>query len=434
MPMRMPAGLIAAVVPDSLAERAGLRAGDALVAINGHPVRDVIDVQFYSAEDRLVLEGRRDGETFTIETERDYGEPLGLEFAEPLFDGIRRCNNHCNFCFVAQLPPGLRPSLYLRDDDYRLSFLHGSYITLTNLAESDWARIAEQRLSPLYVSVHATDVVLRRRLLANPEAPDVLAQLRRLAGLGIEVHTQIVVLPQINDGAALDRSIGDLAELYPAVRSVSVVPVGVTRFHSGICRAHTVSEMRRVFEQVTGWQARLHQQLGVNFAYLSDEWYLRLGEPVPELDAYDGLDLTENGVGMVRRFLKIRDQGLVVSDWEKSQSLITNYQSLTLVTGTLFAPILRQTFPDADVVPVVNRALGETVTVAGLLTGQDVIRELSRRELGEVVVLPAAMFGGPQVQTLDEMWPQEIGKALKREIRIADETGTVAPEKAKPSA
>jgi putative radical SAM enzyme (TIGR03279 family) len=409
-----PAGspaLITAVAPGSLAERAGLRVGDELVAINGHRLRDVIDVQFYSAEERVRLEGRRGEEPFAVEIERRYGEPLGLDFARPLFDGIRRCNNHCGFCFVAQLPPGLRPSLYVKDDDYRLSFLHGSYVTLTNLNESDWARIAEQHLSPLYVSVHATDVALRRRLLGNPGAPDVLAQLRRLAGLGIEVHTQIVVIPGINGGPVLDRSIGDLAELYPAVRSVSVVPVGVTRFHRGTCRAHTGAEMRVVFEQVTGWQARLRKRLGVNFSYLSDEWYLRLGEPVPELDAYDGLDLTENGVGMVSRF------GIVDS---RLQSAIYNLESATLVTGTLFAPILRKVFPEADVVPVVNRAFGETVTVAGLLTGRDVIRELRGRELGDVVVLPAAMFGGPEGQTLDGMVLQQIGAALKHPVMVED--------------
>jgi len=412
----MSAGMITAVASGSLAERAGLRAGDELVAINGHRLRDVIDVQFYAAEEQLLLEGRRGGETFAIEIERRYDEPLGLDFAEPLFDGIRRCNNHCDFCFVAQLPPGLRRSLYVRDDDYRLSFLHGSYVTLTNLDESDWARIAEQHLSPLYVSVHATTPNLRRRLLGNHAAPEIIAQLRRLADLGIEVHTQIVVIPGANDGAALDRSLSDLAELYPAVRSVSIVPVGITRFHQGSCRVHTVAEMRAVFEQVTAWQSRLRARLGVHFAYLSDEWYLRLGEPLPEADAYDGLDLTENGVGLVRRFLAVRDWGLGIGDSGSPRSLIPNHQSLTLVTGTLFAPILRQVFPNAHIVPVVNRAFGETVTVAGLLTGRDVIRELRGRELGDVVVLPAAMFGGPEGQTLDEMRPQDIEKALGRQV------------------
>ncbi|MBN1978351.1 MAG: DUF512 domain-containing protein [Anaerolineae bacterium] len=405
----MPGGLISVVACGSLAERADLRAGDELVAINGHALRDVIDVQFYAAEEHLALEVRRGEEAFTVETERRYGEPLGLDFTELAFDGIRRCDNRCEFCFVAQMPPQLRTPLYVKDDDYRLSFLTGSYVTLTNLDEDDWARIDEQHLSPLYVSVHATDLDLRRRTLRNPGAPDVMSQLRRLADLDVEVHTQIVVTPGLNDGPHLDRSIGDLAGLYPLTRSVSVVPVGLTRFHRGECRAHTDAEMRLVFKQVMAWQARLRERLGANFAYLSDEWYLRLGEPVPETSAYDGLDLMENGVGLVRQFLETRD-------WRLEQA-ISSSQSPTLVTGALFAPILRAV-TDADVVSITNRFFGETVTVAGLLTGQDVIAQLQGRELGDVVVLPAAMFGGPQGQTLDEMWPQDIGAALGREVVV----------------
>jgi putative radical SAM enzyme (TIGR03279 family) len=405
----VPGGLISSVAPGSLAERAGLRSGDELLAINGHALRDVIDVQFYAAEERLALAVQRGGETFAVETERRYDEPLGLDFAELTFDGIRRCDNRCEFCFVTQMPPQLRTALYVKDDDYRLSFLTGSYITLTNLDEGDWARIDEQHLSPLYVSVHATDLDLRRRVLRNPEAPDVMSQLRRLAELDVEVHTQIVVTPGFNDGPHLDTSIGDLAELYPAVLSLSVVPVGLTRFHRGKCRVHADAEMRLVFKQVTAWQAQLRERLGVNFAYLSDEWYLRLGESVPETSAYDGLDLAENGVGLVRQFLEIGDRRL--------KQAISSFQSPILVTGALFAPILRAV-TDADVVSIANRFFGETVTVAGLLTGQDVIAQLQGHELGDVVVLPAAMFGGPEGQSLDGMWPQEIGEALGREIVV----------------
>jgi putative radical SAM enzyme (TIGR03279 family) len=395
-------GLISGVAPDSLAERAGLRSRDELVAVNGHVLRDVIDVQFYAAEEHLALDVRRGEEAFTIEVERRYNEPLGLDFTELTFDGIRRCDNRCEFCFVAQMPAGLRKPLYVKDDDYRLSFLSGSYVTLTNLYGDDWARIDEQRLSPLYVSVHATELDLRRRVLRNPKAPDVMSQLRRLADLGVEVHTQIVVTPGLNDGPHLDASIGDLAELYPAVLSVSIVPVGLTRFHRGRCRVHTDAEMRLVFKQVTAWQARLRERLGVNFAHLSDEWYLRLGEDVPETGAYDGLDLTENGVGLVRRFLDTYRAKLV---------------GHTLVTGTLFAPVLHSA-TNADVVPITNHFFGETVTVAGLLTGQDVIAQLQGRELGDVVVLPATMFGGPEGQSLDGMWPQEIGETLGREVVV----------------
>jgi len=420
--------VVAHVVPGSLAGRVGLRAGDELVSINGHRLRDVIDVRFYSAEERLALRVRRGGEEFTVEAERGYDELLGLEFAHPTFDGVRRCDNRCEFCFVAQMEPGLRRSLYVKDDDYRYSFLFGNYLTLTNLDEGDWERIGEQHLSPLYVSVHATDPALRRRLLGNPTAPDVMAQLRRLAGLGVEVHTQIVVLPGLNDGSHLDYSIGDLAGLYPAVRSLSVVPVGLTRCHRGGCRVHTDAETRVVFEQVVGWQARLRERLGVNFAYLSDEWYLRLGEEVPPAEAYDGLDLTENGVGLVRRFLS---SGFQVSEFQVGhQNLkpetMEPVTSLTLVTGVLFAPVLREVAAEltrltrivVDVVVVSNAFFGQTVTVAGLLTGRDVVAQLRERDLGDVVALPPAMFGGPEGQSLDEMWPQEVGEALGREVVV----------------
>jgi len=420
----MPGGLIAAVAPGGLAGRAGLRAGDELLAINGQRVRDVVDVQFYAAEERLALRVRRDGREFTVRAERRYGEPLGLEFEQPTFDGIRRCSNSCEFCFVVQMAPGLRRSLYVKDDDYRHSFLFGNYVTLTNLEQADWERIGEQSLSPLYVSVHATEPDLRRRMFHNPIAPDVMAQLRRLAGLGIEVHTQIVVVPGLNDGAHLDRSIADLAGLAPAVRSISIVPVGVTRYHRRGCRVPTDGEMRAVFEQVTGWQVRLHERLGVNLVYLSDEWYLRLGEEIPPAEAYDGLDLLENGVGLVRGFLD--KWPALQSAIRDPQSPIPNPQSairnLTLVTGALFAPLLRRltvNMAGVEVVPVANRFFGETVTVAGLLTGQDVVAQLRKRYLGgSVVVLPAAMFGGPEGQSLDGMRPQGIGEALGRQVVV----------------
>jgi putative radical SAM enzyme (TIGR03279 family) len=419
----MPGGLIAVVAANSLAERVGLQPGDELVSISGRVPRDVIDVRFYAAEEALKLEVQRDGQTFTVEAARRYDEPLGLEFVEPTFDGIRRCNNRCEFCFVTQMPsrgqysPELRRSLYVKDDDYRYSFLFGSYITLTNLDEADWERLGEQHLSPLYVSVHTTDAELRRRVLGASASPDVMAQLHRLAELGIEVHTQIVVVPGLNDGIHLDRSICDLVELYPSVRSVSVVPVGLTRFHRGGCRTHTEDEMRAVLDRVTDWQEQLRPQINANFVYLSDEWYLGLDEEVPPLQAYDGLDLTENGVGLTRRFL---DRHAETSDLKSTTS------NITLVTGTLFAPVLRRVtegrfanHPYVRVVPVVNRFFGETVTVAGLLTGQDVVAQLGGLDWDEIVALPPAMFAGPEGQSLDGEKPQDIAQALSCEVVMA---------------
>ena len=401
-----PSGRITAVISGSLAERVGIRAGDELLSINGHPVRDVIDVRYYGSEPLLLLRVRQNGEMQLLEAEREYHEPLGLEFAEPVFDRIRRCNNRCEFCFVAQMPPGLRQSLYVKDDDYRYSFLFGSYVTLSNLTEADWERIYEQRLSPLYVSVHATELELRRRFLRNPRAPDVMAQLRRLADMGITVHTQIVVRPGVNDGPHLDRSISDLSELYPSVRSLCIVPVGLTKYHDFGCRVHTRPEMREVIDQVSDWQTRFREELGVTFVYLSDEWYLQLDEEVPPAERYDGLDLTENGVGLVRRFLTARQDEL--------RSQVSDLESPTLVTGTLFAPVLRSAVAGlpVQVVSVVNRFFGESVTVAGLLTAEDVITELRGRELSGVVILPPAMFAGPEGQSLDEMWPGHVEEAL----------------------
>lgn len=404
------AGTISAVLSGSFAERVELRAGDQLLSVNGTPVRDVIDVLFYASEPVLRLRIRRDGREHLIENERREGEPLGLEFRKPIFDCIRPCNNRCEFCFVSQMPSGLRSSLYLKDDDYRLSFLSGTYITLTNLAPSDWDRIAEQHLSPLYVSVHATEPCVRRRLLGNPAAPDVMAQLARLTEMGIEIHTQIVVRPGHNDGVHLDRSVGDLVRLYPGVTSVSIVPVGLTKHHSFDCRLHIDGEVRVVVGQIRLWQDRLRRELGVTFAHLSDEWYLRAGEDVPPLDHYDGLDLTENGVGLVRQFLTNADETL--------DPLLSDLESPTFVTGTLFAPVLRSAVAGlgVEVVPVVNQFFGESVTVAGLLTGEDVIAQLKERDSDGDVVLPAAMFGGPEGQSLDEMWPADVQDALDREV------------------
>ena len=426
-PTDWPAGRVVAV--DGLAAEIGLQPGDELLAVNDRPVRDVIDVQFHAAEPSLELLIRRDGELWLYEAEREWDQPLGLTFEHPTFDTeMRRCNNQCPFCFVTQMAPrGFRRSLYLKDDDYRYSFLEGNYVTLTNLEQADWERIAEQRLSPLYVSVHATELALRRELLgrSGAAAPDVLAQLRRLGEMGVEVHTQLVIVPGRNDGPHLARSVRDLADLWPAVQSVSVVPVGLTRFHRHGLRTNTPAEADAVLVAVHAWQKEFRRALGDRFVYATDEWYLLAGRPVPPLAHYRQLDaLVENGVGLVRGFL---------DEWKKAQRDLGRAagaaadSSLTLVTGTLFAPLLRLAAAEyagltgarVEVRPVVNHALGETITVAGLLLGADVVAQLRGTELGERVVLPAVMFRGPGGVTLDDMTPEHVGAALGRPVSLA---------------
>jgi putative radical SAM enzyme (TIGR03279 family) len=385
-------------------------------------------VQFYGADEVLELLLERNGEPFAVELERDYDEALGLEFAHPTFDvDIRRCANNCAFCFVKQNAPGMRQSLYVKDDDYRYSFLFGNFVTLTNLTGDDWARLEEQRLSPLYVSVHATDLALRRRFLGRKDTPDVLAQLRRLAALGIEVHAQVVLVPGLNDGEKFAQTVSDLTALYgEPVASVGVVPIGLTKHHRGQCRTYTAEESRAVLDQVEPWRVA-NRRLGCTFVYPSDEWYLVAGREIPSADEYDEFPQVENGVGMVRLLL---DEGKTLTRLDQSAA--------TLVCGTLIAPVLgrivaewnEQFSGNLRLVPVVNRFFGEVTTVSGLLTGQDVIAALQGRDLGEVVLLPRAMFTGsygagstPPGYTLDDLSIGDIAAQLGVRVEMA---GTLA--------
>ncbi|MBC7231716.1 MAG: DUF512 domain-containing protein [Chloroflexi bacterium] len=414
-------------MPGSLAEAAGLRPGDVLLSINGHILRDVIDYRFYSAEEFLELVVERNGAPLTLTVEREYGEDLGLEFIAPTFDGIRRCRNQCDFCFINQMPPGLRKSLYIKDDDYRYSFLFGNFITLTNLEEQDWARIAEQRLSPLYVSVHATDRKLRARLLGVPVVPDILAQIQRLGDMGIEVHAQIVVVPGLNDGAALERTVQDLAGLYPTICSIGVVPVGITRYHSSGLRPVTSQEAKRIVAQIRAWQYSYRQQRGIALVYAADELYLMAGLRLPSAKAYDGFPQLANGIGLTRQLL---------DDWRRVKRrgrIQWAHRRTTFACGTLIAPILQAiareltslTDADVDVVSVPNQFFGPTVTVSGLLVAADVIEALRGRITGDLIVLPASMFDASGQVTLDDYRQQDIERELGVRVAVADRLSEV---------
>lgn len=391
------------------------------MAINGHALRDVIDYRFYGAEERLALEIDRGGDRLALSAERRYGEELGLRFAEDLFDGLRRCSNRCEFCFVDQMPPGLRTSLYVKDDDYRYSFLHGNFITLTNWREEDWQRVAEQRLTPLYISVHATDDELRRQLLCNPEAPAILPQLRRLSAMGIEMHAQIVVIPDMNDGSPLEQASRDLVSLYPAVKSIGVVPVGLTRYHKGNVRLLSTEEERRTLELVGSLQGENLRRLGSRVVYAADELYLRVGWAVPPAEAYEGFPQLENGIGLVRQLL---------DDWGRMSERDFEFQKPrrgTAVCGTLISPILcgilRQLSDkgalDVQLKVVTNEFFGPTVTVSGLLTARDVLGALEGEDLREAVFLPRSMLDSEARLTLDGSTVPELRRALRVPVVVA---------------
>jgi putative radical SAM enzyme (TIGR03279 family) len=417
-------GLITGVEQGSLAWRAGLQPGDILAAINGHQLRDLIDVHFHAAEEKLELSAHRDGVPFSRSVARSYSEDLGLTFASLTFDDpIRRCTNNCDFCFVKQNAPGMRRSLYVKDDDYRYSFLNGNFVTLTNLTDDDWKRLEEQRLSPLYVSVHATEPALRRTFLRQPDTPDVCDQLRQLGRLGIEVHTQVVVVPGLNDGAALDQTIEDLAALFEhPVLSLSLVPLGLTRFHRGSCRLNTPSEAQGLLDQAQHYRSRFRRELGSCFVFPSDEWYLMLGREVPPAADYEDFSQVENGVGMTR---------LLLDEWTMLHPQLPNLapSRVTLVCGRLIGHVMSRIWGEfnhltrmhVEVVPVRSAFWGEMVTVSGLLTAQDILAALEGRDLGEAVLLPSAMFTGtyvageaPPDMTLDNVDLTELGQALGR--------------------
>lgn len=428
-----------------VAARAGLRPGDRLLAVDGHILRDVIDFRFYADAPSASMRLRRGGSEWTLRLSRPPGADWGIEFREALFDGVRRCRNRCLFCFLDQLPPGWRRSLYLRDDDYRLSFLYGNFVTLTNLRPDDWERLAEQHLSPLYVSVHATEPQLRRWLLGRPRAPDILEQLVRLKSLGIAVHAQVVLCPGLNDGPHLERTLGDLAALSDTVLSVGLVPVGLTRFRcpapahlDGVAplRPYTPDEAAALLAWAGPRQRAFRRELGRAFLYLADEFYLLAGRPVPAARNYDGFPQLENGIGLVRRLL---------DDWARTRRRLPRLgpRSITLACGTLIAPLLRRLAdelvaarPDLQiqVVPVPNSTFGPTVTVSGLLTGEVLRQGLRGRIQGDILFLPAVAFDADG-RTLDGATLDELAADLGRPIVPVERMGQVvwALQKASPS-
>ena len=410
---------ISEVAPDSLGAEMELEAGDRIIKINGRTVRDYLDFRFHTAgETELVLEVRKkDGEDWELELERGEGEDFGLAFEQIV---PRQCANECIFCFCNGNPADARPSLFIKDEDIRLSFLYGNYTTLTSITEDEMSRIVEQRLSPQYVSVHATDLDVRAYLLGiDKQRADISHKLARILDAGIEVHAQVVLCPGINDGEVLRKTIFDLAAEYPRITSVAIVPLGLTRYNTDSRLTPVTPEFcRDVIDQVTAIQKQLHEQLGTNFALLGDEIYLRAGRSIPSKSHYGDYPQIEDGVGMVRSF--INEFTKVTKRIERDGSKKVKNKSGTILTGTLFAPLLRkmvhrfnERFDSRLIVePVENGYFGGDVSVAGLLTGRDLL-SARQRIRGDFVVIPKQMLKSDDEIMLDGMRIEELAQSLQ---------------------
>lgn len=411
------------IMPGSIAEELELQPGDRLVAVNGHQLRDVIDYNFYAADDELELQVEKaDGELWELEVEREEGEPLGLSFQAPV---PARCGNNCVFCFVHQLPRGLRGPLYVKDEDYRLSFLYGNYVTMANIGRAELERIKEQRLSPLYISVHATEPALREKLLGKSGILSILDVIRELAEARITMHTQVVLCPGWNDGDAFAKTVADLAALHPWVASLAVVPVGLTEHRQNLPPlAPVTKEFAAAF--VGEWYPQsqlLEERLGAPFLFLADEFYIKGEVPFPDVASYGDLPQLENGVGMIPLFLSEAEQ--VLQEAEKLKS-----GRFTVVTGEspyrFLAEFLERLSGATGVamhpVPVRNRLFGPTVTVTGLVCGADLVAALQGVDVGDAVLVPDVMLKEGEGVFLDNLTLHDVEQQLGAPVQVVEST------------
>jgi putative radical SAM enzyme (TIGR03279 family) len=417
-------GVIAHISPESIASELGLMPGDKILAVNGQAVTDLIDLSFaFADEDIELLVERLSGQQEIFEIEKDYDEDMGIEFESAVFDGVRRCANKCIFCFVDQMAPDMRQSLYVKDDDYRLSFLYGNFVTLTNLTQKDIDRIRRLHLSPLYVSVHATDGQVRARMLNNKRAGDIMGQLKALTEFGVEIHTQVVLCPGENDGEILEKTFSNLYSLHPSVLSLAIVPVGLTKFRDNChpLRGFTQEESIKIIDMVSAWQQQCRQKDGNSFVYLSDEFYLAAGCPIPEYEFYDGFPQLENGIGLVRSFL---------AEWQEADFIQDGYKEptyLDVICGVSAEKVLRPLIDDLKVanlnvrlIPVQNQFFGEAITVTGLLTAQDILdklKSLPGKRTG--IILPGVALRKGEDIFLDDKNPEYIADGLDVPVKVA---------------
>ncbi len=404
----------------SRAEKAGICEGDILVSINKNPINDVLDYRFYLADTSVRLTVMRDGKEKSFKIKKQEYDDIGLDFETPLMDKKHSCENKCVFCFIDQLPSGMRESLYFKDDDSRLSFLHGNYITLTNLHDSDIQRITDMHISPVNVSVHTTNPELRVKMMKNKRSGEVLSYLKRFADAGISLCCQIVLCKGLNDGAELERTMSDLAALYPAMQSTSIVPAGLTKFRGGLYELEPFSaeECADIIKQVNDFGDKCREMYGTRLFYPADEFYIKAGLPLPEDGFYEDYAQIQNGVGMITDMRTSVEYELEdpaygqYKDISRTVTLATGYAAYEHMCG--LASMLESCFPNVkiNIIPIKNNFFGESITVSGLLTGKDIIEQLRGKELGDELLIPAAALRSEGDVLLDDVSPEDIAREL----------------------
>lgn len=424
--------IVKKVLSGSIAEEMEITPGDALLEINGHKIEDIFDYQYYTQDEYIeILVRKPSGEEWLLEIDKGYDEDLGITFENGLMDDYRSCHNKCIFCFIDQMPKGMRDTLYFKDDDSRLSFLQGNYVTLTNMSDEDVDRIIRYNLSPINVSFQTTNPELRCRMLNNRFAGQALEKAWKLAQAGIIMNGQIVLCKGVNDGAELDRSIRDLSAYLPNLESVSVVPVGLSKYRDGLypLKPFTKEDAQDVLRIIHGWQNKIYPEYGTHFVHASDEWYILAEEELPQEEQYDGYLQLENGVGMLRLLL---DEFAEAMEEDRINGRQARAKHITLATGRLAYRFIKQMAKQMeeryeglqiDVIAIRNDFFGEMITVSGLLTGQDIMAQLKDRDLGEKLLLPQNVLKSGEPVFLDDYTLDDIEKALQVRIDIVKSSG-----------
>lgn len=426
---------IAVVESGSIAEEMEIEVGDHLLSINGESVKDIIDYKFLISDEFVNIEiEKKNGEIWELEIEKEYDEDLGVQFKEAILDRPRSCHNKCIFCFIDQLPAGMRETLYFKDDDSRLAFLQGNFVTLTNMGEEDIERIIKYKISPINVSVHTTNPKLRVKMTNNKFAANVYDRIKRMAEAGIKINCQVVLCPGINDGDELQKTIEDLYRLYPQVENLAVVPVGVTKFRDGLFKLDLYNKVTAAeqLDRVTKLQQKFTKEIGKPFVRLSDEFYIVSQKEIPPSEFYSGFKQLEDGVGMIRIFRNYIEETLSNLKTDVSGSFIMLTGSLAYDEIANAADYIMKENPKIKikVKKIINRFFGETITVAGLITAKDIIEQLNTEDLGSCVIIPDCMLrkgyelaSNNEKVFLDDITVEELSKALNKKILICDYTG-----------